>query len=153
MSIFSKLFSKPKKITRHIDGLGEFVFFNDEEDSYWEVERPLLNLPTGFDFGAIEGNVDSIDSGAINEFIVIAQDPDKLFDMLGSAFLTKIEAHFDELTLVTVRNEFYIKSLTISNKLEYEFGLHSRSKDIFVELFVRNGRVSEVHLDEGCCSV
>lgn len=151
MGIFSKLFSKPKPITKFVDGLGEFEFFNNGEDRYWQVERPVMNLPPEFDFGAINGDVHTIDSNAMKCFKEIAQQPDQLFVLLTDDFLAKAQPHFDKLSFETVRDEFYVKSLTTSNEFEYEFELHSRSKDIFIELFVRDGNVTEVHLDEGCC--
>ncbi|MCL1049899.1 hypothetical protein L2755_09730 [Shewanella abyssi] len=64
MGIFSKLFSKPKPITKSVDGLGEFEFFNNGKDRYWQVERSVMNLPPEFDFGAINGDVHTIDSAA-----------------------------------------------------------------------------------------
>ena len=73
--------------------------------------------------------------------------------MLTEEFWVKARPHFKELTVDSICEEFYIKSISTSNEEDYEFGLHSRSKDIFIESFVRSGEITEVHIDEGCCDV
>ena len=70
---------------------------------------------------------------------------------MNSLFFEKVFTKFGELNMHDVKNKFYIKSLTCSSKDKFEFGLHSTERDIFVELFCRNGVVTEVYIDEGCC--
>ncbi len=153
MGLFSKLFSNPAPTVKLVTRLGELEFFNDGIDSYWKIERPVLNLPPEFDFGAIAGSAHSVDADALKCFQDIALQPDQLFSLLTESFFSKAGVHFSHLSAKNVKHEFYVKSITTSSNLNYEFGLHSRSKDIFVELFVRSGKVAELYLDEGFCDV
>lgn len=153
MDIFSKLFSRNKPIQKHVEGVGIFEFFNDGVDSYWLTECPVLNLPAEFDFGAIRGDISSINPVALAKFRSIAEAPDLLFAKINDEFFTKTKQYFNMMSPADVRAEFYVKSLSVSHIAEYEFGFHSRSKDIFVELFVRDDVVKEMYIDEGCCEM
>lgn len=153
MGFFSKLFSGPKPITKVINGLGEFEFYNDGTDRYWKIERPISNLPEEFEFGVIAGDVHTIEQGALDFFKKAAENPAILFSLLNDEFISKASENVSNVDKSNIQEEFYLRSLTTSDIDSYEFGLHSRSKDIFIELFVRKGEVSEIYVDEGCCEV
>ena len=149
MSIFSNLFRK--KITKNIPDLGEFTYFKDSEYEYWETDSSVGKLPEKFDFGAINGNIDGPDLDALSTFKIYAQAPDKLLFFLNDLFFEKLLEQFGPLTIEQVKNKFYLKSLTCASKDKFEYGYHSVEGDFFIELFYRNGEVTEVYLDEGCC--
>ena len=157
MKFFSHLFSKPKPKPKpkpprmEIDGVGCFEFYKDKVDQYWQVEKPVLDLPPKFDFGAIEGDANEMNADAFICFKKYAANPCALYKLLPDVFFSTASPHFDNLNIDNVEEEFYIKSLTTTGLDRFEFGLHSKSKDIFIEIFVREGEAKEVFLDSGCC--
>ncbi|WNC67482.1 hypothetical protein RI845_13260 [Thalassotalea nanhaiensis] len=151
MVFFSNLFGRKKSVTFEVPELGAFEYFKDEVDEYWQIENPVGKLPEKFDFGAIDGNLNGPREDALNEFIKLARKPEVLFTYLNDLFFREIKPTFGQLSVEDVRSKFYLKSLTCSEKGKFEFGFHAIEKDVFVELFFRNGIVKEVHIDEGCC--
>lgn len=151
MSFLSNIFGKKKAKTIQLDGLGEFSYSHDGTDEYWGVEQPVGKLPDEFDFGAIYGNLEGPNPEALEAFHFYAEKPENLYSYLNELFYSKLKEKLGDLTIKDVQADFYLKSLTCTSKEEFEFGFHSKKKDIFVELFCRGGSVTEVHLDEGCC--
>lgn len=150
MSMFSNIFRK-KQITKEILGLGEFTYFKDSEDECWKRESPVGKLRDKFNFAAISGNIDGPNVGALFIFEKYASNPDELTSYIDEVFLNKLAEKFGALTVEEVKSKFYLKSLSCTSKDEFEFGYHSLEGDFFIESFYRNGTVTEVHLDEGCC--
>jgi len=151
VSFLSKLFSNKKAINLSVKDLGEFTYYKDKVDEYWETEKPVGKLPNRFNFGAINGKLEGPDPEALEMFKYLSTNVDEIFNLVNSLFFEKVLSTFGELNIDDVKNKFFIKSLTCSSKNKFEFGLHSIERDIFVELFCRNGVVTEVHIDEGCC--
>jgi hypothetical protein len=151
VSFLSNIFGKKKAKTMHLDGLGEFSYSNDGIDEYWGIEQPVGKLPTKFDFGAISGSLEGPNPKALEAFRFYAEKPENLYSYLNELFYSKLKAKFGDLTIEDVQTDFYLKSLTCTSRKEFEFGFHSIKNDIFVELFCRDGFVTEVHIDEGCC--
>lgn len=150
MSIFSNLFRK-KEIIKEIPGLGEFTYYKDAEDEYWKRESPVGMFSDKFNFGAITGNIDGPSLDALFVFKKYANNPDELASYISKLFLDELLDEFGALTVEEVKSKFYLKSLTCTSKNEFEFGYHSWEGDVFVESFYRNGTVTEVYLDKGCC--
>ena len=151
MSLLSNLFFAKKRVTLSIDGLGEFTYHKDRVDEYWKIEKPVGNLPVLFDFGAISGSREGPNPDALEKFRYLSKNVEELYGLVDARFFQEIRARFGELHLNDVRDQFFIKSLTCSSKDKFEFGLHAYESDVFLEFFYRNGTVTEVHIDEGCC--
>ncbi|WP_444942468.1 hypothetical protein ACJJI3_11070 [Microbulbifer sp. ZKSA004] len=151
MSFLSNIFTKNKAKTMRLDSLGEFSYFNDGRDEYWKVEKPVGLLPSRFDFGAVSGSLEGPYQVALDVFQFYAERPENLYSYLNDLFYSKLKEKYGDLTIKDIQSNFYLKSLTCESKEEFEFGFHSYSDDVFVELFCKAGSVTEVHIDEGCC--
>ena len=130
-----------------IDELGTFTYVNDGDSEYWKIEKPVLNLPNKFDFGAIAGSKENINYKAKDLFTKYANEPDKLYNFLNDFCYKNISNHISGIDADNIKNKFYIKSLTTTDKNNFEFGLQSHEHEVFVELFIRNGKFSEIYVD------
>ncbi len=142
-----------KKRTWDVPGAGIFEYYKDKDDEYWMVEHPVMALPDGFDMGFIEGGIDGPRPEALKTFLAFARQPFRLAGLVGEKVLAAVRPHFPGIDRRLFEQEFFLKSLSVTDENTFEFGFHSRSKDIFVEAFVRNGVVTETCVDEGCCTV
>ncbi len=115
------------------------------------IEQPVARLAAEFDFGAIDGDENGPFPSALETFKEIANTPEKLLLHIGELFIDKISPKFGMLSTDEVASKFFLKSLTCSSSEQFEFGYHSYEGDYFVESFYRSGKVTQVHLDEGCC--
>ena len=151
MSFLTRLFSSKKTVSISIKGLGEFTYYKDKIDEYWQTEKPVGKLPNQFDFGAIHGDIDGPNSEALETFKYFSTNVEEIFNLVNSLFFEKVSPKFGKLNINQVKSKFFIKTLTCSSKNKFEFGLHSLESDVFIELFCRNGVVTEIHIDEDCC--
>lgn len=151
MNIFLRLFGKSEVVTRNVSGIGAFEYYKSKDDEYWMIEYSVLSLPSEFDFGTVSGSADGPSLEAIEGFKLFATQPSRLMDLINQTFIETVSSYFPNIDKQNIDTEFFIKSLTLSDRNNFEFGLHSRSKDIFIELFVRNSVVTKIHKDEGCC--
>lgn len=136
-----------------IQGMGVFEYYKDKHGEYWKIEQPTLSLPKEFDFGALQGTSEGTSTNAQVAFEYYASNPGQLFGFLDQRFESVASKHIDAFKLDAVEKEFLVKSLAVNDKENFECGFHSRSKDLLIEIFVRNGAMSELYSDEGCCEV
>lgn len=134
-------------MTKEIATIGTFAYNNDGKSEYWEVEGPVAQLPLGFEFGAISGTKEEINSEAKESFIKYANQPEELLLLIPSQCYEKISKYIPNTSPENLTCEFFIKSLSTTSKFDFEFGLQSKTKDLFIEIFIRNGRFSEIYID------
>ena len=150
-SFLKKLFGQLETKKIQLEELGQFSYANDGKSEYWETEQPVSNLPDRFEFGAVSGTLEGPDIQALAAFRAFARNPEVLYSYLNDLFFSTLSEQFGELTINDIKKQFYLKSLSCTSEEDFEFGLHAKHRDIFVELFCRGGEVTEVHIDEGCC--
>ena len=150
--MFSTFISQPPKI--HIEGLGDFRYLKDETDEYWEMTSEFSDPGNSIqlDFCAIDGNSDEVSKSAKDAVIELLKDPAILWSLVDDRFLDAAKEDAPEMTKASIKKHFFIKSLNVSNSGFFEVGFHRKGKDIFLELFVREGSVTEIHKDYGCCA-
>ncbi|MRX27690.1 hypothetical protein [Kangiella sp. HZ709] len=150
MSFFKTLFKK-ETVKKEIEGLGLFEFYQDQNDSYWKIEHSVLSLPNNFSFGAINGSQTELNKQALQAFKYYATQPNLLIELLDKNFERLAQKCISDFNLLQVEQHFFIKTLTTTDDENFEFGLHSKTIDVFIEVFIRANRLDSLHLDEGCC--
>ena len=139
---------------KHVKGLGDFRYTKDGIDEYWELISELRdsNNSIEIDFCTINGNTAGAYESAENTVIALLKNPTALWALVDEEFLSSAKEDIPELTKERIKEYYFIKTLTVSDSGSYEIGFHSKDKDIFLELFVREGSVTEIHKDYGCCA-
>lgn len=145
---------KPQPPAIHIDGLGDFRYSKEGIDEYWELVSELKDLDNSIelDFCAIDGNPAGVYESSKDAVVALLNNPTTLWSLVDEKFMASVIEDAPELTKESIKEHYFIKSLTVSELGSFEIGFHSRDKDVFLELFVREGSVTEIHKDYGCCA-
>lgn len=146
---------KPKPSNVSIQGIGEFKYYKDKVDEYWELNSKYSDTENAIDldFCALTGSSSEINFSAKKKAMELLAKPNKLWELVNEEFIKSVSKDINEISKATVKNHFYIKSLTIESESSYEVGFHALNLDIFLELFVRNGSVNKLEKDYDCCGV
>lgn len=150
ISIFKR---RPKPI--HHPTLGILRYKHDGVEEFWEVAESSADTRSSvnLDFCAVFGTVDGPDYRAIDAFCRFLRKPQLLWALVDETVLDLVRSDIEGVSVASVKNHFYIRSLTVGTESNFEVGLHAKDRDIFIELFVRDGRVSNMERDDGCCSM
>jgi len=126
----------------------------EDTDEYWELISELRDPNNSIDLGfcAIDGNPAGVYEPAKDTVVALLNNPTTLWSFVGERFLSSAKEDIPELTKDRIKDHYFIKSLTVSDSDSFEIGFHSKDKDVFLELFVREGTVTEIHKDYGCCA-
>lgn len=131
--------------------LGLLTYVDDGTSEYWEVSDSSPGALSNFILAGIAGDMKGPNADALVEFLRLIATPDELFTLVGDEFVNKSKPELDLSGSSAARDHFDLVSLTVTAPGHYEFGLHANRHDVFIESYVRDGRVSEVHKDIGCC--
>jgi len=146
-------FFKTKLPNIIIQDLGEFKYFEDKTDQYWERTTKYIDDDNSIviDFLALSGKPSQINFIAESLAKKLINNPDKLWSLVGSQFFESASEDIVDISTENVKKHFYIRSLVIETENSYEVGFHACKLDVFIELFVVNGTVSKLEKDYGCC--
>jgi hypothetical protein len=153
------LFGLIKKIFRKspieiiIRGVGKATF--NFEEKAWELNERPEDLTNGLDlnFCCIYGDEQGPNQKSVQALIRYINAPDLLWKYIDNRFQKKAAEDIPEITMNNFKEHFYIYSLTLSSPNEFEVGFHARNIDIFIELFIVNGLISNIEKDIGCCTL
>jgi hypothetical protein len=150
ISLFKK---KIRDVTDPV--LGVLRYTRDTEGDFWEVlETPVdTRNSVKLDFGTVAGSSDGPDNQAIAAFSSYLRRPEKLWALIDATVIDLVANDIDGVSIKTAKQHFYIYSLTLDTETKFEVGFHAQNKDIFVEIFVKNGSVTNMERDDGCCAV
>ena len=146
-------FFKTKVPNITIQNLGEFKYYKDKTDQYWERTKKYTDNENSIDidFLALSGEPSKINFIAENYAKKLINNPNKLWSLADGEFIKSASEDIAEISNENVKKHFYIKSLTIETESSFEIGFHAYKPDVFIELFVVNGTVSKLEKDYGCC--
>jgi len=149
--MFNLFKSKTPNIIIH--GLGEFKYFEDKIDRYWELVSKYIDNKNSIeiDFLTLSGTSSEVDFAAKNFAIKLINQPNKLWGLVNDSFFEIASKNIKDYSKESVKENFYIKSLTIKTENFFEVGFHAYKSDIFIELFVKEGNVYKIEKDYDCC--
>ena len=150
--MFDLFRKKPKPIS--IEGLGDFRYFKDKFDEYWEADSTvdIRGDSIDVDFFAISGDRLGVNEQGKAHALDLAKDSEKIWLLIDHRFTALVENEIANCNVANVREHFYIKSIAIEDDTSWEVGFHCKTEDVFVEVFVRNGAVTNLEKDYGCCT-
>lgn len=151
--MFNIFKAKPPNIS--IQGLGEFKYFKDKADEYWELISKYRDPENSIDidFCALLGTPNEVGLSAKNIAIELLNNPSKIWKFADDEFLNCASEDISDVTKNSIKEYFYIKTFTAENSDSFEIGFHAYNSDVFIELFVRGGEISNIEKDYGCCDV
>jgi hypothetical protein len=137
----------------HIPELGRLKY--DKKEECWEVVDNPKDINNGLELGyaVISGTTSGPSKSNIEAFLHYIKNTDSLWDYADKRFLNMASKHISNIDHANIKDNFYIRSLTLTNQNEFEVGFHARNIDVFIELFVRGGMVINLEEDIGCCAV
>jgi hypothetical protein len=135
--------------------LGQLRYFLDRKDEHWELVDNPIDTRNGIelDFGAVSGSSDGPNQSSITAFVEHLKKPNILWNCISAEFIQMVQNDLKGLTMESVHDYLYIRSLSVESDKNFEVGFHAHEKDIFMEIFVQNGVVTKVERDDGCCAV
>ncbi|MEL7023512.1 MAG: hypothetical protein AAGL69_07155 [Pseudomonadota bacterium] len=150
--MFKRFKSKPDDV--HIEGLGAFRYFEDEVDKYWELTSVFGDPANAIrlDFCAVDGDSNGTKETAKDALLALLNDPTALWSLVDHKVVEAVKGGASEINEANFKEHFFVKTLTVSDFGFFEVGFHSKSKDVFLELFVRQGVVTDMDRDYGCCA-